>query len=143
MIVVDYQSGDYDQRLDVVEILRPLHKALDKMTYTWRKMGMRGGVAPYRWTDEDMDKLDDILDRLRDRYREMESANRQGGPTMNCGPTGNGTGDIGPWPAGFDVALAERDPTGDHRPRWWGVLDLWRWWGRFGRPSHPPERRWR
>ena len=74
--MVDYETGHYDQHLDVVDVLRPLHKALDKMEYTWRKMGMTGG-PPYRWTDDQLDRVDHVLDKLRDRFREMEAANRR------------------------------------------------------------------
>ena len=78
--MVDYQSGDYDQHLDVVDILRPLHKAEDKMKYVWRKMGMTGAGPPYRWSEDQLDRVDEVLARLRERFEEMERANRRSSP---------------------------------------------------------------
>jgi uncharacterized protein Yka (UPF0111/DUF47 family) len=79
VIVVDYEDAyTYDQRHDIVETLRPLHKALRQMKHVWRMMQMTdAGTRPYRWTDEDMDKVNEVLDQLRDRFREMEAANRE------------------------------------------------------------------
>ena len=74
--MVEYHGGQYDQHLDVVEILRPLNQSLDKMKYVWRLMGLEGG-APYRLTEGQMDRIDDALVKLRARFEEMERANRR------------------------------------------------------------------
>ena len=75
--MVDYHhgSGEYDQHINVVDILRPLNQSLDKMKYTWRKMLVEGG-APYRLTEGQLDRIDDVLVKLRARFEEMERANR-------------------------------------------------------------------
>jgi hypothetical protein len=80
--MVDYHgSGEYDQHLDVVEILRPLNQSLDKMKYVWRKMGMGDqNIAPYRLTEGQLDRIDDALVKLRARFEEMEIANRNTRP---------------------------------------------------------------
>ena len=79
VIVVDYdRPEDYDTVYDTKKVLAPLWKARRQLDHMVRMTGMTdAGVPRYRLTEDQLDRIDDLLAEVRTSFANLETANRR------------------------------------------------------------------